>query len=74
MSDHDPKDMMKTTSDAENVSDMDEKKDDEVFDKMIEDLVHVESRPPDEMPVIPLGEFRFSRRWLYISMWEEKNR
>lgn len=54
MSDHDPKDMLKTASEAENIGEMDEENGDEIFDKMIEDLVHVESRPSDEMPVIPL--------------------
>ena len=35
MSDHDPKDMLKTASEAENIGEMDEENGDEIFDKMI---------------------------------------
>ena len=74
MSDHNPKDMLEMTPDAENVSDMDEKKDDEIFDKMIEDLVHVESRPPDEMPVIPLrGISIFPTMVIHFDVGREKS-
>ena len=74
MSDHDPKDMLKTASEAENIGEMDEENGDEIFDKMIEDLVHVESRPSDEMPVIPLrGISIFPTMVIHFDVGREKS-
>ena len=51
MSDRDQKDMLEVTPDAdENVSEIEDRENmDEVFDKLIEDLVHVESVPSNEI-------------------------
>lgn len=74
MSDHDPNDMLKTASEAENIGEMDEENGDEIFDKMIEDLVHVESRPSDEMPVIPLrGISIFPTMVIHFDVGREKS-
>ena len=68
------KDMLKTASEAENIGEMDEENGDEIFDKMIEDLVHVESRPSDEMPVIPLrGISIFPTMVIHFDVGREKS-
>ena len=56
MSDRDQKDMLEMTPETDdNVSEMEDSESrEEAFDKLIEDLVHVESVPSNEMPVIPL--------------------
>ena len=53
------KDMLKRTPDNEEekaAGAEDRESSGEKYDKMIEDLVHVESMPSDEMPVIPLSD------------------
>lgn len=76
MSDRDQKDMLEVTPDAdENVSEIEDRENmDEVFDKLIEDLVHVESVPSNEMPVIPLrGISIFPTMVIHFDVGREKS-
>ena len=71
------KDMLKRTPDNENesVSEAEDmEKPDELYDKMIEDLVHVESVPSNEMPVIPLrGISIFPTMVIHFDVGREKS-
>ncbi len=76
MSDQEQKDMLGMTPDAdENISEIEDRESrDEAFDKMIEDLVHVESVPSNEMPVIPLrGISIFPTMVIHFDVGREKS-
>ena len=71
------KDMLKRTPDNEEekaAGAEDRESSDERYDKMIEDLVHVESMPSDEMPVIPLrGISIFPTMVIHFDVGREKS-